>query len=48
MIQASRVSGDVHDAHVDAWKIYNKKHKFVPIAKKRDTDVETSAATSLW
>ena len=45
MIQASRVSGDVHDAHIEAWKIHNKKHKFVPIPKQRDTDAETSTAT---
>ena len=49
MIQACRVSGEVHDAHVEAWQIYNKRHKFVPIPKQKqdDTDDETSAATTL-
>ena len=49
MIQACRVSGEVHDAHVEAWNIYNKRHKFVPIPKQRrdNADDETSAATAL-
>ena len=54
MIQTSRKSeGDVHNAHVEAWNIYNKKYKFVPIPKSAeddpDTDMEsatTSATTS--
>ena len=45
MIQASRVSGKVHNVHFEAWKNYNKEHKFVPILKQRDADDETNAAT---
>jgi len=55
IIQTCRnLEGDVHKAHVEAWNIYNKKYKFVPVPKSAevdpDTDIEsatTSAISSL-
>lgn len=52
MIQTSRkLEGDVHNAHVEAWNIYNKKYKFVPIPKSAeddpDTDMESATTSAL-
>ena len=50
IIQTCRnLEGDVHKAHVEAWKNYNKKFNFVPIPKTAENDPETdidSTATS--
>ena len=52
MIQTCRkLAGDVHNAHVEAWNIYNKKYKFLPIPKSeeddQDTDIESATASAL-
>ena len=45
------MEGDVHNAHVEAWNIYNKKYKFVPIPKSEeddpDTDMESATASAV-
>lgn len=47
IIQECRSSGEVHDAHVAAWNIYNAKYKFAPVPKQAsdNTDDETASTT---
>ena len=52
MIQTCRkMEGDIHNAHVEAWNIYNKKFNFVLIPKSveddPDTDVESATASAV-